>query len=162
MPQKCKTPSGKIELYSQSLADLGHDPVPAHKEPTQSPVRAPELAKEFPLILVTGARIPEYTHWQMKSVPQLRRLAPDPIAWLHPSTARGSGIVHGDDTFVETRKGSVKVKASVTEDIMPGVVSLTHGWEEEANANVLTELEAKDPVTGYCEFRNLACRIRKV
>ena len=46
--------------------------------------------------------------------------------------------------------------------IMPGVVSLTHGWEEEANANVLTELEAKDPVTGYCEFRNLACRIRKV
>jgi len=46
--------------------------------------------------------------------------------------------------------------------IMPGVVSLTHGWEEEANSNVLTELDAKDPVTGYCEFRNLACRIRKV
>jgi len=27
--------------------------------------------------------------------------------------------------------------------------------------NVLTELDAKDPVTGYCEFRNIACRIRK-
>jgi len=45
---------------------------------------------------------------------------------------------------------------------MPGVVSLTHGWEEEANANILTELDAKDPITGYCEFRNIACGIRKV
>ena len=41
------------------------------------------------------------------------------------------------------------------------LVSLAYGWEEESNENVLTELDAKDPVTGYCEFRNLACRIRK-
>jgi anaerobic selenocysteine-containing dehydrogenase len=161
MPQKIKTPSGKIEVYSQSLAEFGYDPIPVHKEPTQSPVRAPELVKVFPYILVTGARIPEYTHWQMKSITQLRSLAPDPIAWVHPSTAQEAGIIDGENIVVETRRGKARVKASVTEDMMPGVVTLTHGWEEEANANILTELDAKDPVTGYCEYRNIACRIRK-
>ena len=67
----------------------------------------------------------------------------------------------GEDIVVETRKGKIMVKASVTEDMMPGVVSLTHGWEGEANANILTELDAKDSITGYCEYRNIACRIRK-
>jgi hypothetical protein len=46
--------------------------------------------------------------------------------------------------------------------MMMGVVCLTHGWEEEANANNLTELDARDSITGYSEFRNLACRISGV
>ena len=160
--KQIRTPSGKIELYSQSLADAGEDPIPVHKEPSQSPVNAPELVKEYPLILVTGVRIPEYTHWQMRSVPQLRQLAPDPIAWLHPGTAQDCGVVDSDMIIVETKGGRVKVKASVTKDMMPGVVSLTHGWGGESNANNLTELEPRDSVTGYAEFRNIACRIRKV
>jgi anaerobic selenocysteine-containing dehydrogenase len=159
--KKFRTPSGKIELYSQSLADLSEDPIPVHKEPTQSPSCAPELASEYPFILVTGARLIEYTHWQMKNIPQLRSLAPYPVAWLHPSTARGADIVDGDDMIVETRKGSVKVKASITQDMMPGVVSLAHGWEDELNANNLVELDAHDSITGYCEYRNVACRVRR-
>jgi len=161
VPKKFRTPSGKIELYSQSLADLGEDPIPVHKEPTQSPVSAPELTKEYPLILVTGARMPEYTHWQMRNIPELRKMAPDPLVWVHPDAAHDSGITDGDVIFVETRKGRIKVRVGVTEDIVPNVVSLTHGWEEEINANNLTELDARDPVTGYAEFRNVACRIRR-
>ena len=49
-----------------------------------------------------------------------------------------------------------------TEDIMPGVINVLHGWAEELNENVLTDVEAQDPVTGYPELRALACRIRKV
>ena len=162
MPEKIRTPSGKIELYSQSLADFGEDPIPVYKEPSQSPISKPELAKEFPYILVTGVRIPEYTHWQMRHIPQLRQLAPDPIAWVHPNTAQDSGIVDGEMIFVETQAGQIKIKASVTEDLRPGVVSLTHGWEAELNANNLIELEPRDSVTGYAEFRNLACRIKRV
>jgi len=161
MGQKIKTPSGKIEIYSKTLADSGHDPIPVHREPTQSPVSAPDLTREYPLILVTGSRIPEYTHWQMKSIPQLRSLAPHPLAWVHPGTARDAGIVDGDNIWVESRRGRAKVKAALTEDMMPGVLTLTHGWLEEANSNTLTELDAKDPISGYCEFRNIACRIRK-
>ena len=162
MPKKIRTPSGKIELYSQSLADFGEDPIPVYKESSQSPISNPELAKEFPLILVTGVRIPEYTHWQMRGIPELRQLAPDPIAWVHPNTAQDSGIVDGEMIFVETQVGQIKIKASVTQDLMPGVVSLTHGWEGELNANNLTELEPRDSVTGYAEFSNLACRIKRM
>jgi len=161
LPEKFRTPSGKIELHSKSLADFGHDPIPVHKEPTQSPVRDLALAKEYPSILVTGARIPEYTHWQMRTISKLREQAPAPIAWLHPDLAAESGVVDGDEIVVETRNGKVQVRASVTNDMAPGVVSLAHGWEEDLNANNLNELEARDPITGYCEFRNLACRISK-
>jgi len=161
-PNQIRTPSGKIELYSQTLADAGYDPIPVYKEPTQSPISSPELAKKYPLILNTGARIPEYTHWQMRHVPQLRRKAPNPIAEIHPGTARKYGIGDGDMITVETRRGQIQVKANITQDLMPGVVSVVHGWEDELNQNVLTELEPRDPVTGYPELRALACRISKV
>ena len=160
-PKQIRTPIGKIELYSQSLADAGYDPIPVHKEPTQSPGQAPELAKDYPLILITGARMLAYTHWQMRNIPELRKLAPEPLAEINPSTAKKYGIANGDMITVETKGGQIKVKASLTEDLMPGVVSLAHGWEDEFNANVLTELQPSDPITGYSEFRNIACRIKK-
>jgi len=160
-PKQIRTPSGKIEIYSKTLADAGYDPIPVYKEPTQSPIQFPELAREYPLILNTGARIPEYTHWQMKSIPALRRQAPDPIAEIHPSTAEKYGILNDESIIVETRKGQIRVKAKTTEDMMPGVINVLHGWEGDANESLLTELEARDPVTGYTEMRALACRIRK-
>jgi anaerobic selenocysteine-containing dehydrogenase len=49
----------------------------------------------------------------------------------------------------------------MTEDLSPGIVSIPHGWAE-ANANLLTELEPHDPVTGYPELKALLCRIRKL
>lgn len=162
VPEKTRTPSKKIELYSQSLADFGEDPIPVHKEPTQSPICSPDLACDYPLILITGARIPEYTHWQMKTISELKRLAPVPVAWIHPDTIRDAGLSDGEWIVVETRNGHVKVKIEATEEILPSVVSLTHGWEMKINANNLTELEACDPITGYCEFRNVACRIKKL
>ncbi len=160
-PKQIRTPSGKIELYSQTLADAGYDPIPVYKEPSQSPTSFPELANEYPLILVTGARIPEYTHYQMRSVPQLKQLAPEPIVEIHPATARGYGVGDSDIVILETKRGQIKIKVRTTEDMMPQVVSVLHGWGGEANANVLTELEPGDPVTGYPELRALACRIRK-
>jgi anaerobic selenocysteine-containing dehydrogenase len=156
-----RTPSSRIELYSQTLADAGYDPIPNHLEPTQSPFAAPELFDEYPLILNTGARMVEYTHWQMKNLPHLRRSAPEPGVELHPDTAASFYIADKDWVVVETRRGSIKVRASVTEAIRAGVVNLFHGWEGEANQNVLTELEPRDPITGYPELRALACKISK-
>jgi anaerobic selenocysteine-containing dehydrogenase len=43
---------------------------------------------------------------------------------------------------------------------MPGILSIPHGWAN-ANANELTELEPRDPVTGYTEMKALLCRITK-
>ena len=155
------TPSRKIEIYSQTLAEYGYDPLPVHIEPSQSPISCPDLIKEYPLILTTGARALEYTHTQMRNVSQLQQSAPEPMAEIHPDTAMKYGIVDGDTIAVETRKGQIKIKVRTTEDLAPGVVSIPHGWAQ-ANANLLTELEPRDPVTGYTELKALLCRIRKI
>jgi len=157
---KFRTPSGKIELYSETLRENDYDPLPFHVEPSRSPVSAPQLAQKYPLILTTGARIPEYTHTQFRNVPGLRKMAPEPLAEIHPDTALKYGIKDGEMMAVETIKGKIKIKAKTTEDLAKGIVSVPHGWSE-ANVNVLTELDSLDPVTGYAEMKALLCRVSK-
>lgn len=160
-PKQIRTPTGKIELYSQTLADAGYDPMPVHREPTQSAVQSPEMAKKYPLTLITGARMQEYTHWQFRHMPELRKLAPEPVAEINPTTAIAYGIADGDTITVDTKQGQIKLKAKTTADLMPGIVNVMHGWAEELNQNLLTDLEPRDPITGYPELRALACRISK-
>jgi len=155
------TPSKKIELYSQTLAEHGYDPLPVYIEPSQSTISNPELARDYPLILTTGARYLQYTHTQLRSVPSLHKAVPEPVAEIHPDTAREYGITDGEMVAIETRKGEIRMKVRTTEDLVPQVVSIPHGWPE-ANANMLTELEPRDPVTGYTELKALLCRIRKI
>ena len=57
--------------------------------------------------------------------------------------------------------GAITVRVKTTEDMAAKVVSIPHGWAE-ANANVLTSLEPRDPITGYTELKALLCRIRKL
>lgn len=154
-----KTPSKKIEIYSKTLEQAGFDPLPTYVEPSRSPVSTPELAKEYPLILTTGARILEYIHTQLRNIPEIRHQNPDPIAEIHPGTAAKYGIVDGGKMIVETKEGSIKIKAKVTPDIVEQVVSVPHGWAE-ANVNILTNKDLRDPILGCPEDKGLLCRIR--
>jgi anaerobic selenocysteine-containing dehydrogenase len=156
------TPSKKIELYSETLAENGYDPIPHHVEPSKSPISSPELYKKYPVILTTGSRVPEYTHTQfrVRGVPTLENAAPEPLGEIHPETAKKFGIADGDMMTVETVKGKIQIKARTTKDLLPGILSIPHGWAN-ANANELTELEPRDPVTGYTEMKALLCRISK-
>ena len=61
---------------------------------------------------------------------------------------------------VETRRGSITLKARVTEDILRGVVSIPHGWDE-ANVNILTDETPVDPVSGKAALKSLLCKVRK-
>ncbi len=61
------TPSGKVELYSESLERLGYDPLPFHEEPAESPVANPDVFNEFPLIMISG-RLRERLHSQYTTV----------------------------------------------------------------------------------------------
>jgi len=155
-----RTPSGKVELYSETLAKLGYDPVPTFREPLESPVSTPELAQEYPLILTTGARILEFCHSQHRNVPRLRLRVPEPLAEIHPETARKYGIANKDMITISTKKGSIDIKARVTEDIMPNVVCVPHGWAE-ANVNILTSQGQADPIIGYPALKALLCNVRK-
>ncbi|MDX2510054.1 MAG: molybdopterin-dependent oxidoreductase [Desulfobacterales bacterium] len=157
---KYPTPSGKIELYSQTLLENGYDPIPKHVEPSKSPVSAPELFKKYPVILSTGARIEEYTHTQLRGVSVLEKTAPVPLAEIHPETAALYGLGNGDMAKIATTKGAIEMKLATTTDLHTGIISIPHGWEN-ANANKLTELEPRDPVTGYTEMKALLCNISK-
>jgi anaerobic selenocysteine-containing dehydrogenase len=62
---------------------------------------------------------------------------------------------------IETTKGKIKMKAHLIEEMATDVVSIPHGWTE-ANANLLTSADVRDPVTGYTEMKALLCAIKKV
>ena len=54
------TATGKAELYSTVFEKLGYDPLPRYEEPAETPISDPQLAKEYPLMLITGGQISSY------------------------------------------------------------------------------------------------------
>ncbi|MDD3653950.1 MAG: molybdopterin-dependent oxidoreductase [Desulfotomaculaceae bacterium] len=155
------TNSKKVELYSAQMEELGASGLPEHVEPEQSYVANPEIAKEYPETLLTGARHQEYIGAQMHDVPGLRALMPEPAAMINPVTARKYDIIDGEMMGVETPRGKIKIRAKVTEDIRPGAVSIPHGWAQ-ANVNLLLDSKVRDKVSGYITMRGNACRLVKI
>jgi len=145
------TPSGKVEIYSTILEELGYDPLPNYIEPPETPISAPNTAKDYPLIMNTGGRFMPMYHSELRQIRSAREVNPDPIIDIHPQTARALGIANGEWVWVETRRGKIKQRARLTEDVDARMVHLQHGWwfpempgEDpglhglwESNANVL-------------------------
>jgi thiosulfate reductase/polysulfide reductase chain A len=168
-----KTPTGKIELYSTRLEQLGYDPLPSYQEPPESPLATPELARDFPLVLTTGARISQFFNSEHRQIDNLRKAHRYPLAEIHPKTAEQFGIRNGDWMWIETRRGKIRQKAKLTTGIDPRVIHAEHGWwfpEEEApdygvwtsNVNVLTDNQPPyDPAMGTYQLRGLLCRIAR-
>jgi len=169
-----KTPSRKIELYSTILEKLGYDPLPYYEEPPESPYSTPEIAKEFPYILITGGRLINYFHSEGRQNPKLRKIHPEPLVEIHPETAEKHEIKDGDWVWIETLRGKIKQKAKLTTIIHPKVIHVEHGWwfpEKpspergvwESNANILTNNKPPyDPVIGTYQLRALLCKIKKI
>ncbi|RLG91692.1 MAG: molybdopterin oxidoreductase [Candidatus Hecatellales archaeon] len=156
-----KTPTKKIEFYSETLKSLGYEPLPTHAEPRESPLTNPNLANDYPLVLTTGARSLYYTHSRYRNLKVLRSKEPEPTVEIHPKTAEKFGVFDGETVKVKTLRGSIRVKTKITEDILPGVVSIPHGWVE-ANVNLLTDDGDRDPISGYPTLKACLCRIEKV
>ena len=169
-----KTPSKKVELYCNTLKRLGYDPLPTYKEPPESPVKQPEMAKYFPYVLTTGSRRSEFFHSEHRQIKSLRKRRPHPIAEMHPDIAANHEVHDGDWIYIESPRGRIKMKASVTKDIRKGVVNIEHGWwfperegpdfgVWESNANVLTSnTPPYDPAFGSYQLRGLLCKIGKL
>lgn len=158
--QELATPSGKVGFFSQVMADCGYDPLPTFTEPLESLVSQPALADEYPFILISGPRVSAYTHSRFRNISRLRKLAPQPLVEINTASAKNIGIDDGDTVVIESLRGSIKLRAKLTEDIHPKVVSLQHGWDE-ANANILTDDEARDPVSAFPGFKSVICRVTK-
>ncbi len=155
------TPSKRVEIYSETMAKLGYAPLPTYSEPVESPVSTPDLAREYPLILTTGSRVLQFLHTRMRNIQRLRKAVPEPFAEIHPQTAGEYGVKEGDMITVSTERGSINIKAKVTEDIMPQVINLPHGWAQ-ANCNILTFARPADPISGVPTLKALLCKIGKI
>jgi formate dehydrogenase (coenzyme F420) alpha subunit len=156
-----RTPTGKIEIYSKALEDVGFDPLPTYKEPTRSPLGSPELLEKYPLILNTGNRNFYYTHSQHRMIKSLHDKSPEPKAEIGPKAAEQYGIKEGDDIIIETNRGEVWMKAHVDERVAEGVVLVPHGWPGKANVNLLTDTQIREPIMGYPQMKALLCSVRK-
>ncbi|HEX75836.1 MAG TPA: molybdopterin-dependent oxidoreductase [Dehalococcoidia bacterium] len=155
------TPSRKLEIYSAFLEELGQDPLPVFREPAESPVSRPDLAESYPLILTTGAKSRYYTHSQGRNIPFLRKNLPEPFVEINTETAKSLGIMQDEMVAVLSPRGTIKIKARLTEDIHPRVVSVMHGWRE-ANVNYLIDHQARDPISSYATFTASPCRVAKL
>ena len=154
------TPSGKMEFSSGILKELGVDPLPTYQEPKESPRAAPDLARDYPLILTTGARLPMYIHSRTFRLAWTKGLRPNPMVDINPKDARKRGISQGDPVHLSTRRGAIRVLANLTETVPPGVVNMYHGYPE-ADVNLLIQPDYVDPVSGYPGFKSLLCEVER-
>lgn len=166
------TPTGRIELYSVIAKQHGIEPIPFYEEPAQSPLSSSETAKEYPLVLTTGARLPVYYHSEHRSSPSQRELFPHPEMEIHPDTAGKYGLRSGDWAWIETKTGKIRMKVNATPGILPNVVSMAHGWWQGckplelpgygwdgANANLLVAGDAYDEALGVPPVRSQCCKV---
>ena len=159
------TPSGKVELFSQTLEDRGYDPLPRWEEPAESPISQPEMAGEYPLIGCSAGKTVSYVHTQFRHIPALREREPEPWVGIHPRDAGERGIVDGDWVKIRAPRGSIRMKAQVTDATLPGVVSISPHWGEscpEAHMNILIDDGPRDPVVGSTGDRSFLCQVEKI
>ena len=130
-------------------------------EPAEGPVARPDLARKFPLILISGTRSLYQFNSMLRDIPTLRAKDPEPYAEINIGTAMDLGINSGDMIVIESPHGMVQMKAAVTGDIHPKVVSVPMGWGRLANANLITDDENHDLVSGGPATRGIVCRVTK-
>jgi anaerobic selenocysteine-containing dehydrogenase len=142
------TPSGRCEFHSQRLADQGLDPLPAYVEPYESAASTPELARRFPLAIISPpAR--NYLNSTFVNVRSLRDAEGEPRLEIHPLDAAARAIADGDGVTVFNDRGSLQLKARVTDRARPGVVVALSVWwrkltADGRNANELTHQRLTD------------------
>ncbi|MGD2057049.1 MAG: molybdopterin-dependent oxidoreductase, partial [Gammaproteobacteria bacterium] len=126
-----RTPSGKIELYSQQIADQGFDPVPVYTPPE----RAPEGYYHL-----NYGRMPAHTFGKTTNNPLLFQLAPENTLWVNPLVASEHGIANGEYVRLQNQDGVVSnpVRVRVTERIRPDSVFMAHGFGHRSRRLRLT------------------------
>lgn len=120
-----KTPTGKIEIYSEVLAanpnPYGLGVIP----PIPTWIAPPDNAERFPLSLCSP-KSRARTHSIHGNQPLLSRVDPDTV-WMHPDDAARRGLTDGQKVRVFNDNGATVLPLQVTERILPGVVSIKEG-----------------------------------
>jgi anaerobic selenocysteine-containing dehydrogenase len=153
------TPSGRCELYSARMAELGFDPLPKWTPPAESPVSAPDLAARYPLQMLCPPS-PHFLNSTFVEVESLRECAGTPELEIHPEDAIDRGILDGQPVHVWNDRGRFTATARVRESVRPGLVLAAGIWwsrftPDGSNANSTTSSRLADFGGGATFFDNL-------
>ncbi len=162
---KFKTQTGKIELYSELLAQFGFDALPRY---------TPPLAPPKGFLHLNYGRTPAHTFSRTQNNPLLFQITPENVAWINPVVAKQSGIKNGEYVRLENQDGVVSnaVRVRVTERIRPDSLYLPHGFGHTApglhlargrgadDAALMTRILI-DPIMGATGMRGNFVRLRK-
>ncbi len=147
--QEFRTPSGRLEIYSETLAQQGVPPMPVWEE---DPTEAADAAR-WPLRLLTA---PGYfqAHTAYAASPFLRRREGAPCAVLHPEEAARRNLAEGQKIRLFNDRGEVGLVLRISDEVRPGVV-LVPGQRPDSEAvsgtvNMLCDTRRTDIGEGAC------------
>jgi len=163
IPELLRTPSGKIELAPAMLIDDLRRPASALKE------AAPEL------VIVGRRQVRSGNSW-MHNLPILAKGPYRCTALVNPFDVQRLGLQDGGMARVQNGDRSIEVQVETSDEMMPGVVSLPHGWGHDltgvrmavaterpgANLNVLLDDALRDPLSGNAVLSGIAIEMRPV
>ncbi len=125
IPEVLRTPSGRIELAPETIvAD-----VPRLHAVLERPISD--------MVLIGRRQLRSNNSW-MHNLPLLAKGPVRCTAHVHPDDAARLGLSDGEPAIVSSRTGSVRVPVEVTDAIMPGVVSIPHGWGHDAPGTAMS------------------------
>jgi len=117
---------------------------------------------DYPLFFTTGRYKEHYNSGaQTRRVDQLVDAKAEPRLQLHPRLAERLGVREGGQVLVESRRGRVVFRATLSVDIRPDTLFAPFHWGGRAAANLLTN-PALDPTSRMPEFKVCAVRARHI
>jgi anaerobic selenocysteine-containing dehydrogenase len=161
VPEVLRTPSGKIELApALFLEDLKHAEA--------------DLAAPAPDLVVIGRRDLRSNNSWMHNLPVLAKGPQRCTALVHPADAARCGVTDAGAARLTGASGhAVTVEVKVSDEVMPGVISLPHGWGHDlpgirleiatrrpgANLNALLDENLRDPLSGNAVLSGVPVRL---
>ena len=161
VPEVLKTPSGKIEMAPQQLID-----------------DLPRLEKRIDrasegLQLIGRRHLRSNNSW-LHNLPKLTSGRNLCTLQINPSDAERLALSEGSTALVASSNGTVEVPVEITKDIMPGVVSMPHGWGHDregtrlsvardrpgTNSNLVADEQALDPLSGNAILNGIPVSVR--
>jgi anaerobic selenocysteine-containing dehydrogenase len=156
------TPSGKVELFSSKMQQLGLDPLPEYVEPEE--FRRHPVSEGW-LHVISGAAH-HFVTSSMANQPSLLRKEGEPYIEIAAADAVTRGISTGDTVLVENARGSCRLRAIVSADVTSGTASAPKGFwgnlsRDGRNINWTTS-DALADLAGQSTFHSNAVRVSRV
>lgn len=165
------TPTGKVELASTALEELGFDPLPYFRED-------PPTDQDYPLKLFTGVREDGFFQTGHRHIEEMRKRHPEPLMFVSPATAQAYKLEEGEWVEVENALAKISIKTAIKDAMPDGLIRIPHGWwkpEMRQGAGHLSgalkyadaqlcrdDDDYLDQEQGIPHLKGIACRINKL